>query len=272
MTVSAFSVIKNEAQFIGYGLMSIFPFVDEIVYFDGNSTDGTLEILDYIKAKYDKGNQIKVFRDRDFKDFKDDYVRVFNECMGECSGDYLWYVHPDMILTGAGDLENREDWKEFAYFVNMRSFAGEDMGMEITKGRASKWKTIMKRGLGLKYWGHYGHPHEDMYHEAITGESHVVCRNMRDYPYIVGDSGIKINHYCECKPRKRREQKMETVMRTAYNINEEGPLFDLVMNHPRVHLRNQNGQFGEFEFTPVQGQPPDLFSYYKKELEEVLSK
>src|SRR5512139_2144121 len=98
MTLSAWSVIKNESQFIGYGLMSILPYVDEVVYFDGNSTDGTLELLDYIKTTYDKENKVKVFKDKDFNDFKDNYVRVFDECLKTCTGDHVIYVHPDMIL------------------------------------------------------------------------------------------------------------------------------------------------------------------------------
>ncbi len=34
--------------------MSILPCVDEVVYFDGGSTDGTLELLAHIKTKYDQ--------------------------------------------------------------------------------------------------------------------------------------------------------------------------------------------------------------------------
>ena len=269
MRISAFSVIKNEAQFIGYGLMSILPYVDEVVYFDGNSTDGTLRLLDHIKTKYDSQNKIKVFLDKDFKDFKEDYVRVFNECMKACTGDYLFYIHPDIILTDPGKLIDRKNWNELAYYTNIRSFAGEDLDLEIVKGRTDKWKTIMKNCLGLKYWGHYGHTHEDMYHTAITGDRHVVYKNMKDYPYVVGDSGIKIWHFCECKPRKRREQKMETVIRTNIK-SDEVFVKDALVNHPRIHLQNQKGIWGYFEFTQRVDPLPDVFAKHKDEFEAVL--
>jgi len=256
--------------------MSLLDHVDEIVYFDGNSTDGTLELLQHIKSTYDKDNKIKVFRDRDFKDFKEDYVRVFNECMKECHSDYLWYCHPDMILMKPGDLSGGA----LAYHVNIRSFGGDDMELEIVKGRTDKWKTIMRNKFGLHYWGHYGHSDEDMYFKDITGNEYRVYRSVKSYPYEVKDSGIELWHFCECKPRKRREQKMETVIRTnnlgldslGPTLDENVHMFDYVMNHPRVTLQTGKSVFGEFEFVERKDPLPEVFSKYKEEFDFVLSK
>jgi hypothetical protein len=272
MKVSAFAAIKNEAHFIGYGLMSILPFVDEVVYGDGNSTDGTLELLNYIQTRHDPDGKIKVYQGMDFKDLKEDYVRVFNELMGECSGDYLWYCHPDMILTEPGILAQKDSMKDLAYWVNMRSFAGEDLDKEIVKGRTDKWKTLMKNDFGLHYWGVYGHTHEDMYFADITGDEHLVHKDMNAYPFDVKDSGIKISHFCECKPRKRREEKMKNVLvATDYlDPSNETATFDFIMNHPRVHLQNQNSKWGEFVFEDRKDPLPDVFGKYKMEFETVL--
>src|SRR3990167_2412501 len=275
MSVSVFALIKNESQFIGYSVMSLLPYVDEFCYGDGNSTDGTLELLDYIKKKYDPENKIKVFRDFDFSDFKDDYVKKFNEIMNKANGGYKFYCHPDMILTDPGQLVNREKWKDFAYFVYMRSFAGEDMDLEIIKGRTNKWKTIMKNGFGLHYWGYYGDQNEDMYFKAITGDTHRVYQDMRQYPFQVGDSGVKISHFCECKPRARREEKMKTVFKTVGLMktdDSEIHEFDLVSSHPRVHLQNHSGPWGSFEFTPRKDALPDVFEKHKQEFDEVLGR
>ncbi len=272
MNLSVFSIIKNESQFIGYGVMSLLPYVDEIVYADGNSTDGTLELLDYIKSKYDPEGKIKVFKGMDCADFKEDYVRLFNELMEKCDGRYLWYSHPDMILTEPGKLADRGKWDFKAAYVNMRSFAGEDMDMEIVKGRTDKWKTIMKNDFGLHYWGYYGDPHEDMYFKHITGSEHKVNKDMRRYPFAVEDSGIKVWHMCECKPRKRREQKMETVLKTIYNVPDGKSMFDTVMNHPRVHLQDQNSYLGEFKFEPRKDDLPEVFHRYKDEFNEILGR
>lgn len=269
--------MKNEAQFIGFGLMSVLPYVDEVVYFDGNSTDGTLKLLSHIKQKYDTENKIKVFENKDFTDLKEDYVRLFNECMSKCSGDYLFYLHPDMIITDPGILATPEKMDALAYFVNMRSFAGEDLDIEIIKGRTNKWKTIMKNDFGLHYWGHYGHQDEDMYFRDITGNAHHVFKDMKAYPFAVKDSGIHVQHYCECKPRKRREEKMRKVLETAGVIRPVGPTlgdhihsFDAVMDHPRVHLQSQKSMYGEFEFVPRKDAPPSIFSEKKDEFEMVL--
>lgn len=271
MKVSAWCIVKNEAQFIGYGLMSILPYVDEVVYFDGNSTDGTLKLLDYIKGKYDTENKIKVFLDKDFKDFKDDYVKTCNDCMKACTGDYLWFMHPDMILVDPGRLAERKNWASKAYWVNLRSFAGEDMEFEIAKGRTDKWKTIMKNGLGLHYWGNYGHAHEDMYFGHITGREHIVHHNMRLYPFRVENSEVKLWHMCECKPRKRREEKMGNVLRTVYDLNDEGHIKEVMINHPRVHLQSQDSAYGNFKFVPRKDPLPEVFSKYKEEFEKVLN-
>lgn len=270
MKISVFSIVKNEAQFIGYGVMSLLPYVDEIVYADGNSTDGTLDILKHIKKKYDTDGKIKIFERWDFKDFKEDYVRLFNDLMKECHADYLWYCHPDMILTDPGKLIERDSWEAKAFYVNIRSFAGEDMNLEITRGRTNRWKTIMKNAFGLHYWGHYGHEHEDMYFQDITGNSHVVHGEMRKYPFRVEDSGIKLEHMCECKPRKRREQKMDTVLRTISGIKDERHLAEILANHPRVHLQNHDGPWGHFRFEPRKDPIPDVFQKYKEEFDSVL--
>lgn len=268
--ISAFSVVKNESQFLPYGLISILPYVDEVVYFDGNSTDGTIKLIQHIQSKYDSQKKIKLHLDKDFKDFKSDYQRVFNECMKACSGDYLWYVHPDMILTNPGTIENRSTWNKFAYYVNMRSFGGEEMELEVVQGRTNKWKTIMKNDFGLHYWGDYGHTHEDMYFKEITGSTHWVFSDMKAYPYEVGDSGIKLSHFCECKPRARREQKMDTVLRTNYTGQDYKRLDQFISQHPRVSLESGDSQFGKFKFVPRKNPLPEAFQKYKEEFEEVL--
>lgn len=276
MSISAWSVIKNEARFIGYSIMSLIDHVDEFVYFDGNSTDGTLELLAYIKDKYDKSGKIKVFENKDFKDFKDDYVRVFNECVQACSMDHVLYCHPDMVCVDPGSL-GKLDKNVLAYWVGMRSFAGEDLDLEITKGRTDKWKTIMRKKFGLHYAGWYGATDEDMYFREITGNEHKLHTDFKKYPYDVLDSGARFWHFCECKPRKRREEKMYRVITTnmgrfahGRTMQDDIYVWDTVVNHPRVHLETQKGVFGEFTFDQRKDPLPDVFEKYKKEFNWVL--
>lgn len=265
MAVSVFSIVKNEAQFIGYGVMSLLPHVDEIVYADGNSTDGTLEIIEHIQKKYDVDKKLRVVRGADCKDLKDDYVRLFNDLMKECKGDYLWYCHPDMILTKMGKIEDA-----MSYSVNMRSFAGENAESEITMGRSKTWKSIMKNTMGLHYWGWYGHPAEDMYFKHITGNAHEIHSDYKNYPYGVKDSGIELWHFCECKPRVRREEKMEKVLSVNKLVPQDKLSFG-VTTHPRVTLESGNSWAGKFEFVPRRDPLPEVFKY-KEEFDQVLGR
>lgn len=257
--------------------MSLLPHVDEIVYADGNSTDGTLKLLEYIQKTY-AGDKLRILRGWDCENLTTDYVRLFNATMKECKGDYLLYSHPDMLLTKPGKLSSLSS-ATWAYYVNMRSFAGEDLEMEIVKGRTNKWKTLMKNDFGLHYWGVYGDTHEDMYFKDITGDEHKVYKDMGRYPFPVEDSGVEMWHFCECKPRKRREEKMLNILE-ATGVLEKPTLgktmpygarvFDVIANHPRIHLRNQKGIYGEFEFVERKDALPEVFAKYKEEFEEVL--
>src|SRR3972149_5323434 len=99
MSISVFCPIKNEAQFIGYSIMSVLPYVDEFVYGDGNSTDGTIEIVEHIQQTYDTHKKIRLIKDVDFKNFSNDYINLYNRLIKECKSEYIWFLHPDMIVT-----------------------------------------------------------------------------------------------------------------------------------------------------------------------------
>lgn len=258
MKISVFAPIKNEAQFIGYGIMSLLPHVDELVYGDANSSDGTVQIIEDIQKKYDREGKIKLVKGFDFADFKEDYTRKYNELMDLCSGEYIFYCHPDMILTKPGILMDRSKMDAKAYFVNMRSFAGESMELEIVKGRTDRWKLIMRNALGLHYHGFYGEPTEDMYFRHITGSHYQVHKDMKKYPFEVVDSGIELWHFCECKPKDRRTEKMERVFKDGLGIKDEGAL-----NHPRVTLKSGMSKYGEFRFEPRADPLPSVFELYK---------
>ena len=296
MSLGVFGLVRNEAQWIAFSILSMKDFVSEFVYFDGNSTDGTLELLDYIRSKY--GLQIKVFKGMDPKNLKDDYVRMFNECLGQVKSDYAAFIHPDMICVKGPD----RPFTELAYKVNMRSFGGDPHGeiVEITEGRSGKWKSIMKNDYGLHYHGHYGTSNEDLYFRDITGDQHEVYQALallpnghelnspgRDgahnenssqevykevvlFPYEVGESGIELYHYSDVRPYSRRLSRMITC------IVNENPGFnremakELAITHPRVSLQ-PGGPFGNFKFKPI-GDSPSVFTRYLPEIAGVLGK
>ncbi len=266
--LGAFCITKNEAHWIGFSVMSTKDFIKEYVYFDGNSTDGTVELLKYISDKY-KIN-ITVVEGQDPKDLQEDYVRVFNENIKALKSDYAVFLHPDMICTKRPDsLLNGPT----SYSSIIKSFAGEpfDSLHEITEGRTDRWKNIMTNGLGLHYHGHYGAENEDMYFKDMTGSEHILFKNFASYPYEVKDSGTVFNHYSDVRPYSRRFGRMCSVLKNQYpGIKDELILKDMSKNHPRVSLQ-PNPMYGQFKFEKTSF-IPEVFYKYNDEFADVCGK
>jgi glycosyltransferase involved in cell wall biosynthesis len=246
-SIGSFCLVKNEIRWIEAHLKSWLPHLDQICIFDGNSTDGTLEVLNSFRAE--NPSKIIVVEDKDPKNLQDDYVRVFNECLHTLETDYAIFAHPDMILDDPGQIGNLGDG--IAYSCEMRSFGGEPDGQlfEIVSGRNDRWKNIYRLknpDLGLHYFGHYGAWNEDCYFSKITKTQHVYHADFELYPYEVKKSGIRISHFSDVRPLARRISRMAKCL-----INDDPGMpmakaKEISANHPRVTFRNENG----FQFVP----------------------
>lgn len=268
MKISIISPVKNEAQFIGYSVMSVIPYVHEIIYNVARGTnDGTVEILEHIQKNYDTDGKLKWFFGDDFNVHDmPAYNKAFNDCIEKSTGDSVWFLHPDMVVTNPNSIQTVKSGP-LAWFITLDSYA-KDMETIITKGRATKWKNIHSKKLGLHYFGGYGSQNEDFYHRAITSESynhHGEAFNL--YPYQVGDSGIKANHYCELKPYNRRREKMVNCLKTLYPGSDDTTMEEMAALHPRVTLEKSSQIFGNFEFEKKEYKQPDVFLKYKQEFE-----
>ena len=266
MNLGAFTIIKNEANWVGFCVLAAKDHVKEFVYFDGNSTDGTPELLDYLRKKY--GLNIKVVRDQDPKDLQDDYVRVFDDCLKQVKSDYAFFLHPDMIMTKG---PSKSLPPVAAYSCNMRSFAGDPGGdiFEFTEGRTNKWKNIMQNAFGLHYFGHYGAQNEDMYFSAMTEKEHELYDSFDKYPYEVFDSGIELFHYSDVRPYPRRLSRMVTCLKNQ-NPGTDTNFEYAAKNHPRVSLQ-ENSVFGNFKLSPAL-EYPEVFTKHGQEIADVLGK
>lgn len=246
--LGSFTLIKNEKTFIKAHLKSWLPVLEQLVFFDGNSTDGTLEIIkEAINSEY--GYKIKLFENKDIKDLTSDYEKLSNECMWSLDTDLAVFLHPDMFL------ENNEVFNQLpdgiiAATINIKSYAGEPNGdiYEI-KGRGEKWKNIYRLrnpDLGAHYHGSYGAQNEDTYFTEITGSNHEhFGQSFNKYPYKIHDSGLNVLHYSDVRPYARRMDRMVKCL-----INQGYPK-DTAMayapNHPRVSLKDGSG----FKFIKV---------------------
>lgn len=247
-TIGTYTLCLNEAFFMGPHLESWLPHVDQMVLFDGGSTDGTIEIVRHFQKHHRSGDKIKFFEGKNPADLKDDYVRVFNECIHSLDTDLVVFAHIDMILSDPGNLRAMPQ-DTIAGSIRMVSYAGDPEGpwYEIS-GRASAWKNIARLNpdLGLHYHGWYGAQNEDTYFSAITGDSHEHHGEAFDqYPYHVADSGAIVRHFSDVRPYARRLDRMRKCLLNQGYAPES--VDALAKSHPRVTLQKGNG----FEFHPV---------------------
>lgn len=239
MSIGTFSLVKNENSWIAAHVLRVLPFVDEMVFFDGNSTDGTLEILQAIHDDNADGGKIKISRDKDPINLEEDYTRLFNECLRSLGTDLAWFLHPDMIVDNPEQIARVKDSDSVAMSVGVRSFAGDPGGpLSEIIGRANRWKSIYRLhapDLGVHYFGNYGAWNEDCYFSEITGGCHKFYGDdFGKYPYIVDDSGLKVLHFSDVRHYERRLSRMVKCL--IHDGMSEASATEFAVRHPRVSL------------------------------------
>lgn len=268
MKISVYTPVKNEAAWIGYSVMSVLPWVHEVLLGVAPSEDGTVDLLRYIEKTYGEG---KLRLDFDpvhdwARSDQSGYNASYNRLIGQSTADALWYLHADMICVNPEAIAHISPGP-LAWTVGVRSFAG-DMQTEITKGRAKQWKMIHLRKFGLHYAGAYGSDNEDMYFREITGKAHKhYGEDFLQYPFEVADSGVQVNHYCEMKPYSERFEKMKTCLKNQHPGWSEEGIAELAAQHPRVTLESSSAKFGVFTFTKSDEPLLDIFQKHKQEFE-----
>lgn len=241
--LGSFTIIKNEIRFIKNHLESWLPHLEQMVFYDGNSTDGTLEVLREYAKNHSK---IKLFEDKDPKDLNDDYVKMSNDCMWALDTDLAIFLHPDMFMVMKGNMPDGA----IAATTSMRSFAGNP-GEQIyeIKGRGEKWKNIYRLrnpNLGAHYFGHYGAQNEDIYFSEITGNAHEFYgQDFAKYPYPIFHSDLVVDHYSDVRPYARRLQRMERCLINQGYSSETA--VKIAPRHPRVSLKDGQG----FKFVKI---------------------
>jgi hypothetical protein len=234
MSVGTFMLIKDERPWIGAHLENLLPHIDQAVFYDGNSQDGTPEII----SRYPKAT---LRRGMDPKDLKDDYVALFNSALRELNTDFAAFIHPDMYVENPEAFRTMPDAQ--ALSCRIISYAGEPGGqLYRIDGRGEAWKNIYRINpdLGHHYFGHYGAQNEDVYFSEITGDEHLHHgSDFKQYPYEVKDSGIIIHHFSDVRTYERRLSRMfRCLVNQGYSPEEA---VRLAPTHPRVSLKDGMG-------------------------------
>ena len=244
LSVGSFCLVRNEIAFIKAHMDAWLPHLSSMVFFDGNSKDGTLEIL---RAYAKKHKNITLVENKDPKDLTDDYVRLSDEAMRSCTSDLVIFLHPDFFPENPKALKTLPA-DMIAGTFNIRSFAGEPGGpiYEIL-GRGTRWKDIYRLhnpDLGAHYYGYYGAQNEDVYFSEITGNAYEhYGQDFSKYPYPIFDSTLVINHYSDVRPYARRLERMERCLVNQGHSLEAARR--MAPKHPRVSL--ESGQGFSFE-------------------------
>lgn len=262
MKISTFCLIKNEVDFVGFCIMSVLDQVDEMVFADGNSTDGTLKLIEHIRKEYDKDKKIKLFKNRDCRNLRDAYVNLNNWTIKQCSGDIIWFLHPDQIVYRPEIIRSSLTIDALRYSVRMISFAGDTDHM-FEQGRTDTWSTIYKNTFGLKYIGWYGAINEDLYFTGITGDDYTFYKYSDYLPYKIEDTDIVIYHYCDTKPYERRLGRMIKILENLFPGGEKEALLDIAKKHPRVTLRDGYGLEVKLKIKKITLDQPEVFEKYK---------
>lgn len=271
MKVSVISPVKNEVEFIGQSIMAVLPHVHEILYGVAPSDDGTEELLRHIQQKY-ANDKLRLFwgdnNGEPIWDFNpmnmEAYDRSYNYLIDVATGDAVWFLHPDMIVTNPEQIGTLGDGP-LAWWTQITSFA-RDLNTKISAGRSTRWKNIHAKKFDLHYYGGYGSQNEDFYHRDITGSSYRhYGTDFEEYPFEVAASGINVNHYCELKEYARRLEKMKRCLKTLHPQATDQQIDEMARIHPRVSLDAKETRFGRFEFTQMSGDIPEVFKHYGDE-------
>lgn len=244
MSIGIFQIVKNEAQWIGPWLMSFLPHVDQFSIYDGNSNDGTLDIINHV-AGLPGGDKIKLRLGIDPDVKTEEYTTAFDCCMRELDTDLAAFIHPDMFPVNPETLGELKGSKAVALYSEIESFGGEPGGelFRFESGRAKRWKNIYRLknpDLGAHYHGLYGAANEDVYFSEITGSEHEFFGDdFERYPYRVEASGLRLLHYSDVRSRGRRVERM---IRCLMNRGHDADYaISAAMDHPRVTLKDGYG-------------------------------
>lgn len=262
-SIGSYTLILNEARWIAAHLLSWLPVLDEMVFYDGGSRDGTVEIIEAIAKESGLGHKIKLFKGKNPHNLESAYERMFNECMRQLGTDYAAFIHPDMLARNPEAVASvKENDSAVAMSMRMESYGGDPDGkLYRIVGRSERWKNIARLrnpDLGAHYFGAYGSHAEDVYFSEVTGDEHKNHAPFWEkYPYEIEDSGLEILHFSDVRTPRRRYERMVKCL-----VNQGHPLTRaeaIAMQHPRVTLKDSP----DFHFTPTT-YPPEFISAREK--------
>src|SRR5690242_18446551 len=101
----AHMLVKNEARWLWYSVMSVVDHVNKILLYDSGSTDGSLKIEEELSKKYPKKIILKKINIRDAGDFTNARQAMLDETLADwfivVDGDEIWWEGSMRTLLAA---------------------------------------------------------------------------------------------------------------------------------------------------------------------------
>ena len=198
-------ITKNEEEYLGESIKSIYPLVSKIIVVDNNSTDKTLEILKNMQFN-DPQNKITVIS-RDFQN----KTEQRNTYCGMLQGfDYCWVIDSDEVF----DNENLRK-VEHLIFSNPQipsfCFNFHDFWQDLAHVSKGVWQTFTGRKslINLNICG------------KIKYNIHTlpVTINDEDIPFVFAQD-IYFFHYSYVRENSRMKEKIDYYINTPSDFYE----------------------------------------------------
>lgn len=93
MRITGHTLVKNEERFVWYSVMSVLPYLDELLLWDTGSTDGTKEVLKKIKEVGGEKVKLNLLGEVDPEEF----AQVRQEMLNKTKTDWFLVVDGDEI-------------------------------------------------------------------------------------------------------------------------------------------------------------------------------
>jgi glycosyltransferase involved in cell wall biosynthesis len=93
MRIAVHTLVKNEARFVWFAVMSVINHVDRVILWDTGSTDGTVEIIKEIKRIYPQKVSLKLLGSVDI----DEFTEVRQKMLEETDEDWFMIVDGDEV-------------------------------------------------------------------------------------------------------------------------------------------------------------------------------
>jgi glycosyltransferase involved in cell wall biosynthesis len=231
MLLSAITMVKNEEEFVGYTIMSMYQYVDEIIVVDGGSNDATAAIVQHIIKEHDPEKKITFWEDLRPKN---ELIHTRNDMLAKCKGEWILRLEGDEVYNDEnarkvrkylekGKIKNTSlsiGWPYY-FFVN-------DIKTIVPVGEDHTFATIMiKNANGIHAAHHNKGGNETFYDEGwfdADGKNISIWHPKDNHTQRITSLGI--HHYAGFKASTRH---MDYALKCKKVPFKEG--------HPEVFLR-----------------------------------